>query len=258
MPHHSANSAPVWLALVSVLGSLSLLGCAGEGGRSRNGEASTPLEPGTPAIEALAPVTSEKEPSEGPGIDASGELLLDELADGVATFRAGPVSGEWFTYSDGTSPISPPDHTGLGPVDGEAHVSGQGFSDWGAGLSAYFRSTDLSAFCSLKLAARGSGVIVVELATPATSPADEGGTCVGQGCFGHFASSITLGEEYQTFEIAFSSLLQPSWAQRAELSLSQVISINLVSKVSGAPTNIDLFLRSIALQACGTSELGLR
>jgi hypothetical protein len=248
MPYHSADSAPVWLALVSVLGSLSLLGCAGEGGRSRNGEATTPPEPGTPIVEALVPA----EPESQGGIDASGELLLDELADGTATFRAGSVSGEWFTYSDGTSPISPPDHTGLGPVEGEAHVAGQGFSDWGAGLSAYFRSTDLSAFCSVKLAARGSGVIVVELATPATSPANEGGTCVGQGCFGHFASSMTLGEEYQIFEIPFSSLLQPTWAQRAELSLSQVISINLVSKVSGAPTSIDLFLRSIALQTCST------
>jgi hypothetical protein len=89
---------------------------------------------------------------------------------------------------------------------------------------------------------------VVELATPATSPADEGGTCVGTGCFGHFAATLQLTDAYQDFELPFASMAQPTWAQPAALSLAQVISINLVAKAApGAPTNIDLWIDRLAL-----------
>lgn len=212
--------------------------CGGNGELSRAGLA----EQGTPASMAggTAPAA---------GIDASGELLLDDLSDSDGRFVAGSLAGEWFTYSDGTSPITPPDHTGLAVVEGEAHVAGQGFSDWGAGLSAYFRSADLSPFGRLVLRARGSGTIVVELATPGTSPAEEGGTCVGTGCFGHFAASLTLTDAYQDFELPFATMTQPSWAQPVALSLAQVISINFVSKATpGAPSDIDLWIDRLALR----------
>jgi hypothetical protein len=183
-------------------------------------------------------------------IDANGELLLDDLDDTDALFAAGPVSGEWFTYSDGTSPITPPDHTGLAAVDGEAHVAGSGFSMWGAGLSAYFQSVDLTAFDAFRLRARGTGSITVELATPATSPAAEGGTCVGTGCFGHFATTITLTPDATDYDIPFATLAQPSWGQPAELALDGVISLNLVAKGSAAaPAAIDLWVDRLALHA---------
>ncbi|HTV17434.1 MAG TPA: hypothetical protein VMG12_02150 [Polyangiaceae bacterium] len=189
--------------------------------------------------------------SDGSGtIDANGELLLDDLDDADALFRAGDVSGEWFTYSDGTSPITPPDHTGLVAVDGAAHVSGSGFSDWGAGLSAYFRSVDLTAYDGFRLRARGSGGIVIELATPATSPPNEGGTCMGGGCFGHFAMSIALGAEYADYDITFADLVQPSWAQPAALALDGVISLNLVTKATATtPGSLDLWIDRLALHA---------
>jgi hypothetical protein len=180
-----------------------------------------------------------------------GQLLLDDLTDGDSTFGAAGISGEWFTYSDGSSTVTPADHTGLLVSDGEAHVFGQGFSDWGVGLSAYLRSADLSAFCQLKLRARGVGTLVIELATPATSPASEGGTCVGSGCFGHFASTIQLEPAYREFTIPFADLAQPSWAQPAQLSLAGVISFNLVAKAApGAPVDIDLWVDRLALGTC--------
>jgi hypothetical protein len=187
-------------------------------------------------------------PDDSGRIDENGDLVLDDLADGDAVFLSAGIAGEWFTYSDGTSEIVPPDHTGLAVVDGEAHVSGQGFAMWGAGLSAYFRTADLSAFGSFKLRARGTGMLVVEVATPATSPAAEGGTCVGQGCFGHYSSVIQLGEVYQDFELAFGSLSQPSWAQPVELALDGVISINLVAKVTNGPASIDVWLDQLSLR----------
>jgi hypothetical protein len=225
-------STSVWL----------LAACGGNGELSREslaqqGEPAMPAA-STPAV-TVVPTT----------IDPSGELLLDDLSDSDGRFLAGGVVGEWFTYSDGTSPITPPDHTGLAVVDGAAHVAGQGFSDWGAGLSAYFRSADLSPFARLVLRARGSGTIVVELATPGTSPAEEGGTCVGTGCFGHFAATLTLTDVYQDFDFPFATMTQPSWAQPVALSLGQVISINFVAKAApGAPSSIDLWIDRLALR----------
>jgi hypothetical protein len=235
-----------WARRAGLLGysllAYGILGCGGEGGRSRGETASAAALP--TAAEASAAET-------GAGMAADGELLLDDLTDGDARFAAAGISGEWFTYSDGTSMVTPADHTGLVVTDGEAHVFGQRFSDWGVGLSAYLRSADLSAFCQLKLTLRGSGAIVVELATPATSPASEGGTCVGSGCFGHFAKTIQLEPTYQEFEIAFAELAQPSWAQPTQLSLAGVISFNLVTKAApGAPVDIDLWVDRLALQAC--------
>ena len=227
---------------LAVAGSVALLACGGEGGRSRAGEAVAPAVPSS-SVGSLTP--------EGAGsVAPSGELLLDDLSDGDAQFSAAGISGEWFTYSDGTAPLSPPGHTGLLVSSGETHVSGQGFADWGAGLSAYLRSADLTRFCSLKLTARGSGTIVIEVATPATSPLAEGGTCEGSGCFGHFATSIQLYPDYQQFVIDFARLAQPSWAQPAQLSLGGVISFNFVSKVSGAPAVLDLWVDRLALQTC--------
>jgi hypothetical protein len=226
---------------------LPLLACGGEGGRSRAGEATAPAAAAPGEQSALV---GSLVPGSAGGVDANGELLLDDLSDGDAKFSAAGIDGEWFTYSDGTAPVTPPDHTGLIVSGGETHVSGQGFSDWGAGLSAYLRSADLTRYCSLKLTARGSGTIVLEVATPATSPASEGGTCVGNGCFGHFATSLQLGSEYQQFAIEFARLAQPSWAQPAQLSLGGVISFNFVAKVAAAPAALDLWVDRLALQSC--------
>jgi hypothetical protein len=222
------------------------LACGSEGGRDRTAGALSP-EPQTNS-ETAAPARSSGPAGSGV-IDENGELVLDELDDSDAHFTSGTISGEWFTYSDGTSPIMPPDHTGLGTENGEAHVVGAGFSDWGAGLSAYFTSVDLTAFDGIRLRARGAGTIVIELATPATSPPGEGGTCMGSGCFGHFATNVQLSDAYQDFAIDFAMLAQPSWAQPAALELAGVISLNLVAKVVGGTASLDLWVDRLALHA---------
>jgi hypothetical protein len=129
------------------------LGC-GSGDAERAAGALSPATAGGAAGSGSLPDA----PAPGSGVpDENGELVLDELDDADAVFANGAISGEWFTYSDGTSPIVPPDHTGLGAIGGEAHVAGAGFSDWGAGLSAYFSSVDLTAFDGVRLRARGRG-----------------------------------------------------------------------------------------------------
>jgi hypothetical protein len=239
----NAGGASVQRAIVLVGMSIGAAACGGEGGEARSPDTLDPAgAAGSTGVEAPAPSS---------GIpDAEGQVLLDELDDSDALFAAGSVSGEWFTYSDGTSPITPPDHTGIGAVGGEAHVSGSGFSEWGAGLSAYFRSVDLTAFDGFRLRAKGTGTIIVELATPATSPEAEGGTCVGTGCFGHFATNIQLGPDYRDYDISFATLAQPGWAQPAQLALDGVISLNLVAKGSAAtPAALDLWVDRLALHA---------
>lgn len=239
----SLASSRVSVAAVSVAAlSLAALGCGDAGTRARVSD--MPVVSGDGE---LAPSPS------APTIDANGDLLLDDLADADSLFTSEGISGEWFTYSDGTGELVPPDHTGLPSTDGEAHVTGQGFTDWGAGVSAYLRSADLSRFESVVIRARGAGALVVELATPATSPPGEGGTCMGGGCFGHFAATIQLSEQYQDFELPFATLMQPTWAQPAELSLDGVISVNLVAKVVGGSASIDLWLDRLVLHAAGGS-----
>jgi hypothetical protein len=220
------------------------LGCGGDGTRARAAGTQTT---GSAALDR-PPIVDENTVNEST-VDENGDLLVDDLTDGDSRFAADGITGEWFTYSDGTGELVPPDHTGLPSTGGEAHVTGRGFSDWGAGVSAYFRSTDLSRFESLQIRARGAGAILVELATPATSPPNEGGTCMGGGCFGHFAMTIELAEEYQDFELPFAALAQPTWAQPAELSLAGVISVNLVAKVVGGSASMDLWLDRFALHA---------
>jgi hypothetical protein len=233
------------LVMLVVLSGLVTVACGGEGSEARSANALQPVSSAGTTAQSADPAVSSAS-----NIDANGELLLDELDDDDALFAAGAVSGEWFTYSDGTSPITPPDHTRIAAVGGEAHVFGSGFSDWGAGLSAYFRSVDLTAFDGFRLRAHGSGSIVVELATPASSPAAEGGTCVGNGCFGHFATSLELGPESRDYDIPFATLAQPTWAQPAQLALEGVISLNLVVKGSAAsPASIDLWVERLALHA---------
>jgi hypothetical protein len=207
------------LVLACAVSGCAISGCGGDGGRVRE-------ESVVPAVQPAAAPSPENAES----AETNGELVLDDLTDGDARFTAGNLSGEWFTYSDGTSTVTPPDHTGLVVSEGETHVVGQGFSDWGVGLSAYLSSADLTAFCGLTLTVRGSGSLVLELATPATSPANEGGTCLS-GCFGHFATKLQLEPMYRDFEVDFAALAQPSWAQPAQLSLAGVISFNLVAKV---------------------------
>lgn len=228
----------------SVLGALALgmggLGCSSEGNANRNAEQSSLLGTGG----GVMPSDVEMDTAT---VDSNGELLLDTLEDGNDRFLAAGISGEWFSYSDGTSTIEPADHSGIGDTPGEVHVLGEGFSDWGAGLSAYFSSVDLAGYTGFKVRIKGTGTVRVEVATPETSPAGEGGTCEGDGCFGHYNANLELSEQYEDVTISFDSLTQPGWAQQVDLSLSGVISINFLAPANGAMADLDLWVDQLSL-----------
>jgi endoglucanase len=186
-------------------------------------------------------------------------VVLEDFADGDGRLSSSGFNGRWRTYSDGTGQVTPAVDAEIVPVDGAVHVTGSNFSTWGVGLSVDLNNptgvltarqpADLGKYRGLLLRAHGTGTIVVELVTPATTGSTEGGSCNGEGCFGHYAAELALGAEYADKELAFSSFRQPSWGQPVPLDLAQVLSINFLSRVNGGPVNIDLWLDGVSLLA---------
>lgn len=184
------------------------------------------------------------------------DVLLDDLEDGNGTLSAAGFTGSWTTYSDGTSQVTPPTASPIVPTEGAIHVTGSGFSEWGVGLSVDLnnpggqrQAANVSTYRGVSVRARGTGSVEVEIVTVATTGTEEGGSCTGDGCFGHHAARITLGAQYADHEIEFGSLRQPDWAQTAPLDLTQVLGINFLSRAEGSPASIDLWVDSLTLLA---------
>jgi endoglucanase len=262
-----------WMSLVVAL-PLALPACSSpapatdEGGATSTstptpGIMSTPGSTGTPGAGQPDPGTPGATPLT-PEVPQPMDVVLDDFDDNDGSFTSegglsGNVfSGSWRTYSDGTSSVTPPVDTPIVPVAGVVHVTGSNFSTWGVGLSADLdtsagarRAVDLSAYRGLKVVARGTGSIDVELVIPATTGTDEvGGTCTaGQGCFGHYAATLTLSDAGSEQTLAFSAFRQPDWAAASPLDLSGVLAINFLSRVNGGPVSIDLWLDAVSLAA---------
>ncbi len=192
-----------------------------------------------------------------PGTEVPMDVLIDDLQDGNGNLSAPGFAGRWTTYSDGTSQVTPPADTDIVPVEGAIHVTGSNFRMWGVGLSVDLnnpsgtrQATDLSDFRGLSVRARGAGSVEVELVIPATTGTEEGGTCSGEGCFGHYAARLTLGAAYADHELEFDDFDQPEWGQPASLDLTKVLAINFLARASeGAPSSIDLYVDSLKLLA---------
>ncbi len=184
------------------------------------------------------------------------DVLLEDFSDGNAQLSNAGFAGRWRTYSDGTSTLTPAVDADIPVVDGAVHVSGAGFSMWGAGLTVDLNNpagqrqpANLGAYRGLKLRAKGVGSIEVEIVTPATTGTSEaGGTCTAaEGCFGHYAASLTLTAEYSEKTLLFSAFRQPTWGLSTPLDLTQVLAINFLSRLGTGPVGIDLWVDSVSL-----------
>jgi hypothetical protein len=182
-------------------------------------------------------------------------FVLDDFEDGDGQLSSEGFSGRWRTYSDGTATVTPAVNAPIVPEAGALHVNGTGFTSWGVGASvdlddASGRRTpvDLSKYRGLSFRARGVGSVEVELVLPATTGTQEiGGTCAGTSCFGHYSARLTLSADYTEQTLQFTAFQQPDWALTAERDLTQVLAINFLSRVNGAPANIDLWLDEVSL-----------
>lgn len=227
-------------------------GGAGGGGAALDepGAASGPTQPGS----SDAPGSVATMPEAPLPMD----VVLDDFDDNDGEISSAGFSGTWRTYSDGTGTVSPAVDTPIVPVDGAVQVSGSGFSTWGVGLSVDLDTSsgqrqpaDLSAFRGLKVRARGTGSVDVELVIPATTGTDEvGGTCSeAMGCFGHYAATLTLSADYAEETLLFGAFRQPDWAASAPLDLTGVLAINFLARSNGGAASIDLWVDSVALAA---------
>jgi endoglucanase len=257
-----------WLALA--LAACSSPGPAEDAGEGA--ESTGTLEPGAVATPVGSGSPNAGQPGSGsppsstpvmPALPPPMDVVLDDFDDNDGSFASTGLSGAsfsgvWRTYSDGTSAVTPPVDAPIVPVEGAIHVSGSNFSTWGVGLSADLdtsagarRPVDLGEYRGLKIRAKGTGSIDVELVLPATTGTDEpGGTCTaGQGCFGHYAATLALSGDYSEQTLAFSAFRQPDWATASPLDLSGVLAVNFLSRVNGGPVSIDLWLDAVSLAA---------
>ena len=146
-------------------------------------------------------------------------------------FNLNCAMGSWYTYSDATATVTPPamvaftsDMPGHGGTGYAAHVSGSGFTNYGAGLGVnlnssgtMIKSVDASAYSGFTFwimgtasSSRGAGMIRVSVPTTASSSAANGGTCVVGGtvsyCDGHFGKVITVPSAWTQVTVKWSDL----------------------------------------------------
>jgi hypothetical protein len=167
--------------------------------------------------------------------------VIDDIEDNNSLLaQTGNRNGSWWVVSDGTAgTISPPADAAPPPerVPGghcgsnfAMRVTGQGFTDWGALLSAGFRYTnqaesiDASAFKGIMFWARtgdtNSSSIRVQLQDANTRP--EGGKCnatpgTPDECYNGFGTDlIPLGTDWRLYKLNFASMTQRDFGYRAD------------------------------------------
>lgn len=213
-------------ALCSLLSLVALgsVACSG-------GDAADPAPPGT--------VTDPNCEEQATVIDPT--LLIDDMEDGDGLLAGvGIRNGGWWISGDGTSETTPPTDQApaaeriLGGRCGSEYamrVTGSGFADWGAVMSATFRFTDdvaaydATLYRGITFWARvgddNESIIRTQIQDGNTHP--NGGVCNAESgtpdeCYNAFGTELTtISTEWQKFTLEFPSLAQrPGWGYMAE------------------------------------------
>lgn len=177
--------------------------------------------------------------------DASGLIPPDEQR-----------GGRWFYYDDGTGGEQRSEVS-----DGALHVSSTGYSDWGSGFGTTLsRSSTMSRQCAYDAAAyrgvefraRGTGVVVLRLATPSMTPTEIGGTCTLEGelCYDWPQAKVTLGTDWQTYSFDFCAMLAEGWSGAPqEFDATQLSAIHF--RLEGGST--ELWLDDLSFHTGGNA-----
>jgi hypothetical protein len=210
---------------------LAIAGCdSGSGPAAERGN--TDAAPAPDADAALEPDHGCEQDVVGP-IDPT--LLVDDLEDrdGLVA-EVGGRNGGWWVYSDASGgTLEPPANAVPVPVrvaggrcgsQFAMRVTGQGFTDWGAGVNIGFRyengdlgALDAGGYSGIRFWAKtgeqNTSAIRVQLQDASTYPV--GGVCdpadrVGaSACYNaHGTGLVPLSTEWQKYEIAFDRLSQ--------------------------------------------------
>jgi len=138
-----------------------------------------------------------------------------------------------------------------------AHVSGSGFTQWGAGL---IRAFDPSTACAptskgVRFRAKGPGTIAFAAAVRQVLPPADGGTCmVLADCYNEHETAITLTASWADYNVDWTSLAQPAWGPRVAFQAGDLLQLLFTARVDAQPFNF--WVDDIALVGGTTSGTG--
>jgi hypothetical protein len=139
----------------------------------------------------------------------------------IADFEDGATAG-WFDYNDETAGGAiqnvVAEAAGALGTSYAGHLSGTGYSTWGAGTGVPLGCLGVATFDGISFWAKGtSGTtneLMVQVVTPGTQSAEFGGDCASN-CFDHFSLTVSLTAEWTQHTIPFDDLEQTGWGSAA-------------------------------------------
>jgi hypothetical protein len=185
--------------------------------------------------------------------------LIDDFNDGdnITPFDPGREAF-WFTIHDMTAGTIEPPNDFMPSKDGflgtpSAHVVAKGYTEWGAALevSLNHKTTarcpyNAGNFKGLHFVTRGSGVIRVQFVMPQTQDKEFGGTCdpaAGQVCYDTHGTYITLGSDYEVYDIPWDTFQQKGWGTPVDFDPKNVIALAFSMEKESLP--VDLWVDDI-------------
>jgi hypothetical protein len=179
--------------------------------------------------------------------------MIDDMEDGNLDIRqANGRMGSWQAFNDGTAtgtensamtnmdPPRPISSTSGSSVSQHGfHISGGGYSGWGAGWMVDFNAVgvrlpyDVSPYGGLVFWAKSDGPPTeVRVALPDVFSDVAGGICDpndtrvgGKGCYDDYGTNITLTRQWRRYEIAFASVSSGSWGLKHQFDTQHVYGI---------------------------------
>jgi hypothetical protein len=193
-----------------------------------------------------------------------GAPLVITVGNGaIDDFESGAT--RWFTYQDGTGTLmgttvnGGPPEPNAGEIPGSmtaAHISGSGFTDFGAGLSfsGWLACVDVSAFAGISFWAKGgpgTGTTLargprLNLLMPETLPAEFGGTCMST-CNDYHNSEVLLTEQWKQYFITWSLFSQYGFGPTVPFDNKKLLGFNLVFLGTNTGTAFDFWLDNVQL-----------
>ncbi|HEX5655599.1 MAG TPA: hypothetical protein VFX59_00320, partial [Polyangiales bacterium] len=194
---------------------------------------------------------------EGDGDPASpgNPALIDDLEDGDENILPNyGLSGEWYMVADATGGTlvppkgSVPVPTNLGATGSarSMHFISSGFTNWGAGmavgLNAYGCGYDASKQTGIEFHMKGSGSVLVQVATKQTVPVADNGTCTTN-CNDLFGVTLTAPATWALRKAVFANLKQAGWGTPVTFDPSQILYVQFTSLPS---SSLDVYIDNLS------------
>lgn len=189
---------------------------------------------------------------------ASGQApLIDDFEDGNSSVLPNDGrSGSWHAGQDGTGFLSTtdppvPEVGGVDGVGSALHLSGGGFSSWGANLTVELRNGafpyDASAYRGIKFWARGSGtrlkVIFMQQNLAPGHPCSTCNTANGE-CGLLYSSEVAINDAWSPYTVDWTSLTPPTVID-TPFAPDQLMTIQFEVPAAAA---VDLWLDAVSFE----------